>query len=328
MAEPDKKGPNKDPKGAFKSASRGGKDFSFDGDEKVGKDLHPAPPKPEIDKSKLNPDDLKFEPYRGVYGDEGRIVIDSDDDDGTEIPLNGDDEEMSEEDIFEFEQEMQREQERTFDAAGHMLPRRREIREALENISNLSMVDVITAGVIEETYRGRLNDARVDAMTAAALLIDADNFDDITGLFMPETVGMVDEIHRMMDEPDEELQLFNLRSMEPDSKRLFLANAAAGMEMTKYEMKEYGDAGPEKEQHDGFAKLIVAAAQEDVDARIVNRAIKAYNEVSALCGHGTTIKQSPDGQFTINDQPDIVVKMPQKPQTPKKPGPGKNGGKR
>jgi hypothetical protein len=320
MATPDKKELNK----AFKSATGGGKDFSFDGDEKLGKDLHPAPPKPQEDKSKLNPDDLKFEPYRGVHGDEGRIVIDSDDDDGTEIPLG--DDEMSEDDIFEFEQEMQREQERTLEAAGNMLPRRREIRDALENISNISMVDVITAGVIEETYRGRMNDARVDAMTAAALLIDAENFDDITGLFMPETVGMVDEMHRMMDEFDEEVRLLNIRSMEPDTKRLFLANAAAGMEMTKYEMKEYGDAGPDKDEHDGLARHIVAAAREDVDARLVSRAIKAYNEVSELCGHGTTIKHDAAGELVINDQPDIVVKAPQpKNNPPKKPGPKKNG---
>jgi hypothetical protein len=319
--DPDKK----ELKKAFKAATGKGKEFSFDDNEKVGKDLHPPEKKPEPDTTKLNPEDLKFEPYRGIDGNGRRITVESDDDDGTEIPLGDDDEAMSEDDLFELEQEIRQEQERTFDAAGHMLPRRREIRDALENISNLSMSDVITAGIIEETYRGRLPDARVDAMTAAALLMDADNFDDITGLFQPETVGMVDEMHRMMAEPEAEVKLLELGGMEPDSKRLFLANAAAGMEMTKYEMKEYGDTGPEKEEHDMFAKFIVAAAKEDVDQRIVARAIKSFNEVSALCGHGTTIKQLPGNEFAINDLPDIVVKVdkPEQPgakHRPKKPG--------
>lgn len=321
--EPDKK----ELKKAFKAATGKGKEFSFDDNENVGKDLHPEPPKPEEDKTKLNPDDLKFEPYRGVNGERGRISIDSDDDDGTEIPLGGDDDEFSEEDMFEMEQEFRAEQERAISAAGHMLPRRREIRDALENVSNLSMADVITAGIIEETYRGRLPDLRVDAMTTAALLMDADNFDDITGLFQPETVGMVDEMHRMMMEPDEEVKLLELGGMEPDSKRLFLANTAAGMEMTKYEIREYGDAGPELEEHEILAKFIVAAAKDDVDTRIVNRAIKAFNEVSEMCGHGTTIKQLAGGELVINDLPDIVVKV-DKPQTPKKPGPKKNDKKR
>jgi len=317
--DPDKK----ELKKAFKAATGKGKEFSFDDNENVGKDLHPEP---APDKSKLDPEDLTFEPYRGIDGNGRRISVESDDDDGTEIPL-GDDEAMSEDDLFELEQEIRQEQERTFDAAGHMLPRRREIRDALENISNLSMSDVITAGIIEETYRGRLPDARVDAMTAAALLMDADNFDDITGLFQPETVGMVDEMHRMMAEPEAEVKLLELGGMEPDSKRLFLANAAAGMEMLKYEMKEYGDEGPEKEEHDMFAKFIVAAAKEDVDQRIVARAIKSFNEVSEMCGHGTTIKQLPGNEFAINDLPDIVVKV-DKPETgAAKPKPKKNNKK-
>ncbi|MEZ0261235.1 MAG: hypothetical protein ACAH80_09505 [Alphaproteobacteria bacterium] len=332
MTEPDKK----ELKKAFKAATGKGKEFSFDDNENVGKDLHPEPPKPEPDKSKLNPDDLKFEPYRGIDGTGRRISIESDDDDGTDIPLGDDDEALSDDDMFELEQEMRAEQERTFDAAGHMLPRRREIRDALENVSNLSMADVITAGIIEETYRGRMPDARVDAMTAAALLMDADNFDDITGLFQPETVGMVDEMHRMMMAPEEDVRLLELGGMEPDTKRLFLANTAAGMEMTKYEMKEYGDAGPEKEEHEALAKFIVAAAKEDLDQRIVNRAIKSFNEVSEMCGHGTTIKQLAGGELVINDQPDIVVKV-DKPETEKpaqraegtaKPAPKKNNKKR
>ena len=144
-----------------------------------------------------------------------------------------------------------------------ILPKRKEIRKAIEEASDLDMTRVIAAGLIEGHYRGRLDPKDVDSMSAAALLVDAENFDDIFEMFDPLTTSIVDEI-RMTDELEDPDQYYNaLSQMEPESKRVFIALQLAELEAAQEDLKE-GRDGPYPDDHEEMAEKIAAAYSDGV----------------------------------------------------------------
>lgn len=209
--------------------------------------------------------------------------------------------------------EEEAEQERIVQAALGILPKRKEIRRAIEEASDLDMTRVIAAGLIENHYRGRLNPKDVDSMTAAALLVDAENFDDIFESFDPLTTSIVDEI-RMTDEIEDPDQYYSaLSQMEPESKRVFIALQLAELEAAQEDLKE-GRDGPYQDDHEAMAEDI-AAASEGVDKGLVRRAVSLFNEVSRNSGYTVNLTIDKDGYVQSQPFPDIPVKK--EPKDPK-----------
>lgn len=209
--------------------------------------------------------------------------------------------------------EEEAEQERIVQAALGILPKRKEIRRAIEEASDLDMTRVIAAGLIENHYRGRLDPKDVDSMTAAALLVDAENFDDIFERFDPLTTSIVDEI-RMTDEIEDPEQYYSaLSQMEPESKRVFIALQLAELEAAQEDLKE-GRDGPYQDDHEAMAEDI-AAASEGVDKGLVRRAVSLFNEVSRNSGYTVNLTIDKDGYVQSQPFPDIPVKK--EPKDPK-----------
>ncbi|MCC7037943.1 MAG: hypothetical protein IT560_11645 [Alphaproteobacteria bacterium] len=198
------------------------------------------------------------------------------------------------------------EQERIVEAAMGILPKRKEIRKALDEAVGLDMLGVIAAGLIESHYRGRLDPKDVDSMSAAALLVDTENFDDIFESFDPLTTSIVDEI-RMTDEIEDNEQYYTaLSQMEPESKRVFIALQLAELEAAQEDLKE-GRDGPYQDDHEDMAEKI-AAASEDVDKGLVRRAVSLFNEVSRGSGYTVNLTFDKDGYVQSQPFPDIPVK--------------------
>lgn len=202
--------------------------------------------------------------------------------------------------------EEEAEQERIAEAAMGILPKRKEIRKAIEEASDLDMIRVIAAGLIENHYRGRLDPKDVDSMSAAALLVDAENFDDIFESFDPLTTSIVDEI-RMTDEIEDPEQYYTaLSQMEPESKRVFIALQLAELEASQEDLKE-GRDGPYQDDHEEMAEKI-AAASDGVDKGLVRRAVSLFNEVSRDSGYTVNLNFDRNGYVHSQPFPDIPVK--------------------
>ncbi len=220
--------------------------------------------------------------------------------------------------------EEEAEQERIVEAAMGILPKRKEIRKAIEEASDLDMIRVIAAGLIEGHYRGRLDPEDVDSMSAAALLVDAENFDDIFESFEPMTAGIVDEIRMAEDIEDPDQYYHTLAQMEPESKRVFIALQLAELEAAQEDLKE-GRDGPYPDDHEEMAEKI-AAASEGVDKGMVRRAVNLFNEVSRGSGYTVNLSIDKDGNVQSQPFPDIPVrKEPKDPSAkgsaPKPPKP-------
>lgn len=256
-------------------------------------DESPAPQTP----AELKPEDLKFEPYRG--------------DKASPPAQNGNtDPRWS----LEYEEEQRRIQE----AAYQFLPRSPEVQNAITNSDSLDLIGVIAGGVLEEHYRGRLDDDEVDSYIAAALLLDAQNYDQISPVFDALTTSIVDEIRMAEDEKVFEDMLDNVTSMEPEAKRVYIALQIAQLEAVQQELRE-GNDPPEVEYHDDIAEMIAAAvSQGDVDSGLVRRAVNLYNEVGVASNYLTTLRMNPDNTVEVLDSPGLVAEKPEKPKPPKK----------
>lgn len=245
---------------------------------------------------------MDFQPFRGTGSG------DADDDE-------------DETDDWEEQQEYEAQQERTFDVARSFLPRNKTVRSALEDISNLEMQTVIAAGILEEHYRGKLQDKAVNTLTVAALVLDADNYDDLFDSIHPDVVMIVDELRGMEEFTDPAVRMAMVQSLEPESRRVFLAFMAADLQMLQHEMEEGTDTGPDKPEHDDLAKFIAAAA-EGADRPLLRRVVNLYNDVAEACDIPTRVKLMPDKTVDILPFPDIIAeKAPKPPKPPKNNGP-------
>jgi len=289
------------------------KEFTFGDDDAPKKDASPeAPAKepaapPAREPAKLKPEDMDFTPFRGGFG---KGDADDEDDEETEEDWQ---------DQLEYEQQ----QERTFDVARSFLPRNKTIRSALEDISNLEMQTVIACGILEEHYRGKLPDKEVNTLTVAALVLDAENYDDMFNDLHPDVIMIVDELRGMEEDENRATRLAMMHSMEPESRRVFLAFMAADLQMLQHEMEEGIDAGPDKAEHDDLAESLKVAAAGG-DRALVRRIVNLYNDVAEAADLSTRVKLMPGGRIDVLPFPDIIAeKTPKPPKPPKNNGPKK-----
>lgn len=221
----------------------------------------------------------------------------------------------------EWSLEFEEEQKRIAEAARGLLPDSPEINLAIDEASNLDMLGVVAGGILEEHFRGLQEDDVVDSFIAAALLVDAKNFDDISKKFDGLTAGIVDDILDAEDSDDPEEYVENLKKLEPESKQVFMALQIAELEVMQQEVRAGADA-PSKEEQEALGDVIVAASK-DVDRGLMRRAVSLFNEVSRESELTATLTMDKDGGVELHEYPNIRANRPPKgpKATPPKPKP-------
>ena len=207
------------------------------------------------------------------------------------------------------------------EAARGFLPDTPEISRAIEEASDLDMVRIIAAGVLEQHFRGFIDDDEVvDSFSAAALLVDAENFENIAEQFDDLTRAIVDEIHMAEDTDDDASFLLNIGSMEPETKAVFLALQVAELQKMQQDIRDGGPA-PDAEEHATLGREVAAAATGGMGRSLLRRAVSIYNEVSVESNLTLTLKISNDGDVELAPFPDVVAqRQPKGPKyTPPKP---------
>lgn len=260
MAKPQKDSqPKKDADKAF-LLKRVGQSFDLD-------DVPAAPEPARPDPSPVIPD---FKPYR-PNGKNDRIVELNDmDDDEDNTVFWGEDDEIEDDPLY--------------DIANKLLPDRPEINVTINSIDHIDMTCLIAAGVIEEEMRGQMKDQLVDQLTAGALLVGSQNFDDVAGHLSHQTVSLVDAF--MAASENGPLSETSFKSLDMQTQRLMIAMTAADLEVLHKGMQDHSVLPPydyELEMVGNFiaiASRSTAAEPTQGDIRLLKRAASLFNDVS------------------------------------------------
>lgn len=305
MAKPDKKPqPKKDADKSFLK-NRIGQSFDLDDDTPA------APPAPETKK----PVDDSFVPYRPNGGnrlqrpteyDEFGMYDDDDEDDSA---FWGEDDDMEDDPLY--------------NVANRILPDRPEINVTINSISNFDVTCLVAAGLVEEEMRGRTKDTLVDSLTSAALLVGAENFDDVAANLSAETVSLVDSFMAAVENGTPSTPSF--RSLDMQTQRLMVAMMTADLEMLSKGMKDGSVIPPSDFELETVGRFLADASRQAAekatsgDVRLMKRAAKAFNEVSHALPLDVKMRQAEDLGFDLVDKntPEPPKAAKQQPSKPK-----------
>lgn len=307
MAKPQKKPqPEKDTDKSF-LLNRGGQSFDFD-------DEPAAPPAPKQQPQKQLSDD--FVPYRPNGGSDAPTEYDEfgmyDDDEEDDSGFWGEDDDMEDDPLYNI--------------ANQLLPDRPEINLTINSIDHFDTTCLVAAGVIEEEMRDQMKDSQVDQLTAAALLVGAQNFDDIAPELSHQTVSLVDAFMAAVESGTPSPTYF--KSLDMQTQRLMVAMMTADLEMLHKGMRDGSVIAPpdyELEMVGSFladASRSAAAKPTPADIRLMKRAARVFNEVSHALPLDVKLTAKPDGFDLVdkNAAPQEVKPKPPKPKgTPKPP---------
>jgi hypothetical protein len=315
MAEPKKKPPSKESL-SFLEDRRG---RAFDIDDEPAAPVQKNKPAPKTEqkpepKPRLRDD---FEPYRGPQsgGFTGPIHHDEfgmydDDETDSDFWNEGDD---AEDDPLHA-------------IANKILPDRPEINLALNLRDELDLTGLVAAGLIEEEMRGRNKDKTVDTLTAAALLVDAEDFDEMANHLAPETVSLVDEFMAAISMGPENAPF---ETLNMQTQRLIVAMTTADLEMLSKGMKNGTMIAPEEYELEIMGEFLADASRSASekptagDVRLMKRAVRAFNEVSHIMPLDVKLRQAEDLGFDLvdKDTPEPKQKGPSKPSPKPNKGP-------
>ena len=306
MAKSQKKPqPEKDTEKSF-LLNRGGQSFDLD-DE-------PAAPAPKPQK-RLSDD---FVPYR-PKGDTSDAPTEYD-----EFGMYDDEDEEKDSDFWGEDDDM--EDDPLYNIANQLLPDRPEINLTINSIDHFDTTCLVAAGVIEEEMRGQMKDELVDQLTAGALLVGAQNFDDVAPELSHKTVSLVDAFMAAVESGTPSAPSF--KSLDMQTQRLMVAMMTADLEMLHKGMRDGSVIAPpdyELEMVGSFladASRSAAAKPTPADIRLMKRAARVFNDVSHALPLEVKLTAKPDGFDLVqkNDAPQEVKPKAQKPKgTPKPP---------
>ncbi len=206
----------------------------------------------------------------------------------------------------------QAEHERLTEIARNLLPQHDEIMDALFYVTHLDILGLMTAATVEDEFRGRLDDAAVDRLTAAALIVGGENAETIKDFFSTETASLIEEFLDALAAPDAKRRQNKISGFSVDAKRLYLASIAADLEITRRNLAEGNETPPSKSQMDAMAALIAqSAAMRDVDTGILHRIVFTYNKLAENLGLSQTLQQKADGTVFVSKNPHRKQPPPQ-----------------
>ncbi len=298
MAKPQKKPqPEKDADKSF-LLKRGGQSFDFD-DEPAA-----PPPKPQ---KRLSDD---FKPYRPNGSSDAPTEYDEfgmyDDDDEQDSDFWGEDDDMEDDPLYQI--------------ANRLLPDRPEINLTINSIDHFDTTCLVAAGVIEEEMRDHMKDELVDQLTAGALLVGAQNFDEVAANLSHKTVSLVDAFMAAVESGTPSAPSF--KTLDMQTQRLMVAMMTADLEMLHKGMKDGSVIAPpdyELEMVGSFlaeASRSAAATPTPADIRLMKRAASIFNDVSHALPLDVKLAAKPDGfNLVQKNAPDT----PKPKSTPKPP---------
>ena len=309
MAKPQKKPqPEKDTDKSF-LLNRGGQSFDFD-DEPASPPPAPKPQKPLSD---------DFTPYRPKgtsdaptqYDEFGIYDDDADEDDSA---FWGEDDDMEDDPLYNI--------------ANQLLPDRPEINVTINSIDHFDTTCLVAAGVIEEEMRDHMKDEQVDHLTAAALLVGAQNFDDVAPELSHKTVSLVDAFMAAVENGTPSPGYF--KSLDMQTQRLMVAMMTADLEMLHKGMRDGSVIAPPDYELEMVGSFLADASHSaadkptPADVRLMKRAARVFNDVSHALPLEVKLAAKPDGYELVekNAAPqEIKPKAPKPKGTPKPPRP-------
>jgi len=307
MAKPQKDPqPKKDTDKSF-LLKRDGQSFDFD-DEPAS-----PPPMPEPTRPMPSPEKPDFKPYR-PNGKNERIAElgDMDDDEDEPDSRFWDDDDMEDDPLYNI--------------ANQLLPDRPEINVTINSIDHIDTTCLIAAGVIEEEMRGHMKDTLVDQLTAGALLVGAENFDDVAANLSHQTVSLVDAF--MAAAESGPLSATSFKSLDMQTQRLMIAMTTADLEMLHKGMHDGSVLAPPDYELEMVGSFLADASRNKspapADIRLMKRAAHIFNEISQALPLDVTLAAGADGFKLVEKHaapaPKEVKPQQQKPKgTPKPP---------
>lgn len=180
------------------------------------------------------------------------------------------------------------------DLADKALPRTPEVAKALDHREELELISLLTAVTVQEEFKGKISARDLDRLTAAALLIGANNIDEIYDQFSRATTSIADEFIMMNMQEDRDERMEEIRGFSQGAKRLLFCSIIAELNTTADGLaKGYAMAAP----REGLLSVarVVAAVADGADAHLVAKTQALFNKVSELSGHDLVM--SSDGKL-------------------------------
>lgn len=282
---------NKPEKPAF---DRSPKEFFFDA-AKDDRKPSSAPETHELYKGLPFPPDMGF-------------IFENEDDEGDDAP--------------EYREFM--EQEKLRDIARATLPQNPEISDAIEHVSNVDVLSLMTAGVIEEHFRGNQRDEDVDRMVAAVLLTGAENADDLRNWFAPETIALCDYFTDMANEENQQRRQNLLQAMPRDARRIFVASIVADLELSHRNLEEGNTVPPHRREMEALSSFLARTSTvEGLDPLLMGRAADSFNALAERLGQNTRLFRQQSGHLRVGRTPDThQAQKRERQKKNRKPKPG------
>ena len=204
------------------------------------------------------------------------------DDDILEINFTADDGEISQDTLY--------------DLASKSLPKTPEVQKVINYGSNLDYICLLTAIAVQEELKGKVPAAKLDQLTAAALVMGAENLDDIYDLFDTKTTAIVDEFLTMLMQDDRDDRVRDIHEFSKDTKRLFFCSIIADLQVTVAGLIADTTLTPPKKELKALGTIISRISYgDDIDQALVARAADFFNQVNDLTKYSLNLSLNDDG---------------------------------
>lgn len=199
-----------------------------------------------------------------------------------------------------------------YNIACQLLPDRPVIRTTLDNIYNIDFIGLVTAGVIEQTCRGKLSDVETDRLTAAALMAAAENRGEVVALLPAGTVTLAQKLVAFAANPI----LESGTELTRDETCLYEAYLIAKLEAVHKGVKidTYVDNnGIDFNKVADVLTALTAITPEELETPFAKRAKDCFNAVAKSLDLSKELEISNDNKLETKSRTmSLVVKGPTK----------------
>lgn len=207
------------------------------------------------------------------------------------------------------------------DLAEKTLPKTPEIKKALTYCDNLDFLSLLSAISVQQELKGQVPAAKLDRLTAAALLRAAENIDDIESLFHKDTMSITDEYLALTtQDPDDGDDSPDISEVSKDARRLFLCNVIADLQATSSGVTSGALKAPTEDSMRGLGQIVNRLSEaEDTDDCLLTRTAEEFNKLSDTQNYAVKLILSEDGFLEAVRKKDPPPAQPQPKIKPPKP---------
>ncbi len=204
-----------------------------------------------------------------------------------------------------------------YDLASKSMPKTPEVQKVLDYASNLDYMCLLTAISVQEELAGKISAVKLDRLTAAALVLGAENVDDIYDLFNRETMSIVDEFLSMLMQDDGDERVVDIAEFSADTKRIFLCNIITDLQVVAAGLKAgTGEAHPMADLQ-ALGDIVEHLSHTgDADRHLLSRVAEFFNENTTLAHYPLRLNLNADGTVEIEKFDPPAQRKGQKPPKP------------